>query len=97
MATSWKGAPKDPEDIIDYTVDWAADLGARTITDSVFTVASGDVVIVDSAWTDTTASVRLSGGTVAASPSQVNNHITLSTGEELDVTNALVIKERTTK
>jgi hypothetical protein len=38
--------------------------------------------------------VRLSGGTVAASPSVLNNHIVMSTGEELDVDIPLVIKER---
>ncbi len=97
MADNWKKAPKDPQDVRDYGVNWAADLPTgATITASAWTIVSGDVSIVedDIPVPATGVVVRLGGGTVALSPSVLNNHITLSTGEELDLDIALPIKER---
>lgn len=97
MATSWKGAPKDPEDVVDYAQDWANEIGDRTITLSQWFVESGDVTIEDDSTSGSVCTVRLSGGTVAASPSTLRNHATFSDGQELDCSNVLVIKERVLK
>lgn len=56
--------PKDPQEVIDYTVDWAAELGTgeQISGTPVWTVPSG--ITKDSqANTTTTATVWLSGGT----------------------------------
>lgn len=97
MAISWAKAPKDPEDVADYTINWAAELGVLTISSSVYSVVDGDVVIDDQDNDNTTATVRLSAGTVAQSPAILNNHIVLSDGQERDVNAQLPIKERIVK
>lgn len=98
MATSWKDAPKDPEDVRDYAYDWSADMPAEvTIATSVWTVVSGDVTIVQDSHNNTVSTVRLGGGTVPGSPSVLNCHVVLSDGQELDVDNSLKIAERITK
>ncbi len=102
MATSWKDAPKDPQDVKDYGIDWSADLAALeggpnlTISESVWTVTAGDVVIEQQDHTDTLSVVRLSGGTVGT-PQTLNCHVTLSDGQELDADQPLTIKERINK
>lgn len=98
MATDWSKAPKDPEDVTDFTVDWSAQLKAgATISGATFAVASGDVVIEEEDNDNTTATVRLSAGTVALSPSIVNCHVVMSDGQERDLDGAVHIKERVTK
>lgn len=97
MALSWSKAPKDPGDVSDYTINWAADIGDLTITSSEWSITTGDVVKVEDDNTDTTATIRVSGGTVATSPNTLHNHVILSDGQERDIDALLYIKERLIK
>ena len=53
---------KDPDEVLDYTVDWVAWLDDDTITSSSWTVPAG-VTQESSNFTSTTATVWVSGGT----------------------------------
>ena len=53
---------KDPDDVLDYTVDWSTWLGADTIVSATWAVPAG--ITQDSvAATTTTTTIWLSGGT----------------------------------
>lgn len=93
MAIDWSNAPKDPEAKRDYGLDWALDIGATTITASVWEVVSGDIVIESDSFTDTKTAVRLTGGTVGTGCT-VKNHIVLSSGEEDEYSGEIEIVER---
>jgi len=62
MTETLKTFKKDPNSVIDYTLDWAAWLDTDTISSSSWT---GDgVTISSSSDTSTTATAFVSGGTV---------------------------------
>lgn len=93
MAKTW-AAVKDPQEIVDFGVDWSADLGTKTIVASVWSVVSGTIVIDDgTVFDDTTTTVRTSGGTVGETASLLN-HITLSNGEEWEQTGNIKVKTK---
>lgn len=54
--------PKDPLEVLNYTEDWSDWLGDATIASVVWTVPDG-ITKDTEAHTDTTATIRLSGGT----------------------------------
>ena len=54
---------KDPNSIEDFALDWSARAASDTISASTWTVSTGLTVVADS-YTDTTTTVRLSGGVV---------------------------------
>ncbi len=83
--------PKDPQDVLDYGFDWELWLDGDTITASSWTVPSG--LTKDSeAFTTTTATMRVSGGTAGTSYACVN-HITTASGQEKDRTLMVVVRE----
>lgn len=53
---------KDPDETLDYQIDWSTTLGTDTISTSVWTVPVG-ITEASSANTTTTATIFLSGGT----------------------------------
>ena len=61
MARRWND-PKDPDEMLDYTVDWAEALAGDTIASSVWTVPTGITRGLDTN-TATTATIWISGGT----------------------------------
>jgi hypothetical protein len=66
---------KDPDAVLDYTVDWSTWLGADTISTSTWTVPTG--ITEDSETEDTTTTtIWLSGGTVGAQYELVNEIVT---------------------
>lgn len=74
-----KQFPKDPDEILDFVIDWTAWLGSDTISSSNFTVVTSGIT-KDSQTNDTkTATVRLSGGT-AGNTYQVTNRIDTAAG-----------------
>ena len=73
---------KDPDEIVNFGIDWVDYLGSETITGSSWTVPSG-ITEVSSAFTDTQATIKLSGGTLGATY-RVTNRITTSAGETVD-------------
>lgn len=74
MSAPGKIWTKDPDAVVNFTIDWAKVLGTDTITTSTFTPDSG--LTKDAASkTDSTSTVKLSGGTL---------------GEDYDVLNRIV-------
>ena len=75
----------DPDAVLDYAVDWTAWLSdGETITASTWTVPDGITETTPApSFTDTAATIWLTGGTVGQSYS-VTNHITTSQGRQDD-------------
>lgn len=85
--------PKDPSDVLDYTVNWANWLtGGATITAAVFTVETG-ITLGATSNTTTTAKARLSGGTVGAQYT-ITCQVTLTTGEIAQRSFEVAVEER---
>lgn len=83
---------KDPDAVLDYTVDWSAWLGADTIDD--LTVTAPDGITVDSSTnTTTTATAWLSGGTAGESYDVVFQ-VTTAGGRIDDRTITLMVRQR---
>lgn len=83
---------KDPDAVLDYTIDWGPWLGDDTIT-SVSWVADADITVDSETNTTTTATVWLSGGTVGARH-ELTCSIVTAAGREDDRTIAIIIRER---
>jgi hypothetical protein len=62
MSLKWPN--KDPDDVLDFQIDWSARLGTDTISTSTWTLNSGSVVLGTDTKTATTATIWLSGGTL---------------------------------
>jgi len=66
---------KDPDAVLDYSIDWSAWLGTDTIIVSTWTVPTGIVKASDSQ-TTTVTTIWLSGGTDGTAYSVVNRIVT---------------------
>jgi hypothetical protein len=85
---------KDPNEVLDYDVDWTDRLEAgETITTSTFTVASGDVVVDDDSDAAGVCTVWLSGGTVGTT-CVILNRIETSEGRIYDQSVKLRIRTK---
>lgn len=73
---------KDPDEIVNFGIDWADYLKSDTITGSNWIVPSG-ISQVSASFTDTQAVIKLSGGTLGTTY-RVTNRITTSAGETVD-------------
>lgn len=85
--------PKDPQDIIDYRIDWSKWLrDGDTILTSEWVVPAG--ITMDSEDNNTTSStVWLSGGTAGANY-QLTNRIVTVQGRQKDRTITIRVKEQ---
>jgi hypothetical protein len=86
---------KDPDAVLDYGFDWSRWLAdGETITASTWEADDEGITIDDGTqFTDTTASVWLSGGTTGAFY-RLTNHVTTSDGREDDRTHTISVRER---
>ena len=85
--------PKDPDAAgIDYKIDWVAELAGDPISASTWIIPAGITKDSDS-FTDTTATILISGGTVGETYSMVNR-ITTAGGRVDDRTITVSIAER---
>ena len=91
MAARWT-TPKDPNEVLDYSIDWTGPLAGDTIATSTWTVPAGLTSGADSK-TDTRTTVWLSGGTENASY-ELLNRITTAGGRTRDLTCVLKIKTK---
>ena len=91
MTLTWP--TKDPNDVLDYQLDWTARLGGDTISTSTWLIASGDITIDSDSNTTTVTTVWLSGGT-ADTTVVVTNRIATSGGRTMDQSVRLKLKER---
>lgn len=76
MGLKWV-APKDPDEVKDYRINWVDLLGTDTITTSTWFVPAGITKDSDSN-TTTTTTIWLSAGTVGESYSLLNRITTAS-------------------
>jgi hypothetical protein len=88
---SWPA--KDPDEVLDYEIDWTKRLDGDTIATSVFEVAVGDAVVDSDSNTTTATTVWLSGGTLDET-CEVLNRITTAGGRTMDQTVKLKIKAK---
>lgn len=84
--------PKDPDEVLDYKVDWTARLAGDTITSSVWEVPTG--IIKNSDTNDSTSTtIWLSGGTLNATYALTNRVVTAG-GRTFDQTISISCRER---
>ena len=91
MSLIWPS--KDPDEVLDYEVDWTKRLDGDTISTSAFTVPTGTVVVDSSSTTTTVAKVWLSGGTLDET-CEVLNRVVTAGGRTFDQTMKLRIKAK---
>lgn len=84
--------PKDPSDVLDYTISWLNWLNGENISAATFTVEAGLTKGAETN-TTTTASVRLSGGT-AGNQYTVTCQITTNTGQIAQRSFEVAVEER---
>lgn len=83
---------KDPNDVLDYRVDWSSRLEGDTISTSTWIVPSG--ITQDSAVSDdSTSTIWLSGGTAGETYSLTNRVVT-DGGRTMDQSVRIKVKER---
>jgi hypothetical protein len=85
---------KDPGEVKDYAIDWAAHLGtSETISTSAWVVATGltSTAFPDTK-TDTTTTIWLSGGT-AGVPYLVTNHVVTNQGREFERSFTVMVQD----
>ena len=70
MARSWEH-PKDPEEYLDYEVDWTGLLNGDVITSSTWFVPVG-VIGDNESFNDTSTVIWLSGGTAGQNYALIN-------------------------
>lgn len=87
---SWPN--KDPDDILDYQIDWSARLGADTIVTSTWIVPAGITKNGESN-TATAATIWLSGGTADITYT-LTNRITTAAGRQIDKSVNIFIQEQ---
>lgn len=91
---SLKKFTQDPDEVLDYTVDWSDWLPAGdVITSATATGESGLTVGATVSYTTTTTTVWLSGG-AAGSEYDVSVHVVTAGGREGDRSITLQIKEK---
>lgn len=83
---------KDPDEVLDYQVDWTSWLGSDTITTSTWAVPTG---ITRASHTNTTktATVWLSGGTAGTSY-ELQNKIVTASGRTAERTIRILVKQK---
>lgn len=81
---------KDPEEVLDYTIDYTVVLQAATPVDSIvsssWTISGTGMVIDSDTFTTLVATVWLSGGTKLGYKHKVTNHVVCTSGREYDRT-----------
>jgi ribosomal protein S28E/S33 len=83
---------KDPDELLDYEVNWAARLGTDTISSVAWTVPDG-IVKEDEAATGAVVSIWLSGGTEGQSYN-VGCRVLTTGGRTYDETIVLPVRSR---
>jgi hypothetical protein len=82
---------KDPDALLDYEFDWGAWLPPGDTIAAITMTADAGIVVESSTFTDTTATVWLSGGTELEIYT-ITNHITTADGREEDMTIEIQIR-----
>lgn len=83
MAWSWPS--KDPDEILDYSINWVQPLANDTILTSTWTISDSGLVQTTATNTSTLATIWLSGGTLSQTYA-VKNTIVTAGGRTFDQT-----------
>ena len=87
--------PKDPDEVLDYQLDWTLRLDGDTISSSDWTIAADDptsgIVINSETNTTTHAKVWVSGGTIGKT-AKITNRIVTAGGRTYDQSLLIKIK-----
>lgn len=83
---------KDPDALLDYTVDWSAWLGVDTISTSTWVVPAG-ITEASASNNATAATIWLSGGT-SGEDYEVVNRIVTAAGRTEDRTLKIMVRPR---
>ena len=83
---------KDPDEVLDYSLDWAPRLIDDTISTSLFIIPDG-IVADSSSNSPTETIVWLSGGTLGATYT-ITNRVVTAQGRTMDQTVRLRIRAR---
>lgn len=90
MALEWPS--KDPDEVLDYQLDWSGRLGSDTIATSSWTVPAGITKNSDTN-TATVTTIWLSSGTLNSSY-ELQNRVTTTGGRTMDQTVRIRIKAK---
>lgn len=91
MALTWPN--KDPDEVLDYTLDWSDRLGIDTIATSTWPDPPEDIVIDSDSFDMTSTLLWLSGGTVDTQYIFTNRIVTAG-GRTMDQSVRLKCKTR---
>jgi hypothetical protein len=83
---------KDPDEVLDYGIDWTARLAGDTIQSSTWIVPDGITKVSDSS-NDTSTEIWLSGGTLGAAL-QITNRVVTHGARTMDQSVTLLIKSK---
>jgi hypothetical protein len=93
MALTWP--PKDPDEVLDYQIDWSDRLSGDTLLTSDWTISGDDSVLVEDSNSisgDSTI-IWLSAGTLAETYDLLNR-VTTTGGRTMDQTVKLKIRSK---
>lgn len=89
-----KWPDKDPNDILDYEINWASRLAEEdTITMSIWTISGSGLTKQSDSFEDTNTTIWLVGGTLGIKYT-MTNRVTTTDGRTMDQSVTLKIKER---
>ena len=91
MATKWD--PKDPDEVLDYELDWSARLKTGDEISSAGWLAPDGITVDSSSYTATGVTVWLSGGTVNETYTLTSRVVTTG-GRTMDHSVQLKIKSK---
>lgn len=84
---------KDPDEVLDYALDWTDRLAGDTIASSTAVLDSGDVTIDSQGYSSAVHTVWLSGGT-AGTVAHITMRIVTAAGRTYDESLKIKVKER---
>ena len=85
---------KDPNEVLDYNLDWTARLAGDTISTSTWTIDSDQLLVINSqTFAATNSTVWLSGGTVGTMY-DCKNQIMTAAGRTMDQSVLLQITQK---
>lgn len=84
---------KDPDEIIDYAVDWQGRLSGDTLSSATFEVNNGTVAIDSTQYDDRYSVARLSGGAIGER-AKILCEIVTTQGQTMQETAVLAVRAR---
>jgi hypothetical protein len=76
MSVPLRTFAKDPEAILNYTIDWSQWLGSDTIQTSTWPTITAGITMASSSNSTTTATIKVSGGTDGSDYDLTNRIVT---------------------